>query len=68
MKAIRIWWLKRQLRAEYQSYMAMLDSVGCGRHMASSLPSVMAAKSRCNATLQKLAELDPENCPVTSIG
>ena len=68
MKQVRIWLIKRKLRAAYLSYTAMLDSSHAGRHMTDQLPSVAVQKARCNKLLQKLAQLAPEQCTVTSIG
>ncbi len=68
MKQLRIWLIKRKLRAAYLSYRDMLDRSHAGRQMTEQLPSVASQKDRCNKLLAKLAQLDPANCPVTSIG
>lgn len=68
MKQLRIWLIKRKLRAAYLSYCNMLDRSHAGRHMTEQLPSVSAQKERCNKLLAKLAKLDPANCTATSIG
>ncbi|HBP1602180.1 TPA: hypothetical protein L5U90_003283 [Pseudomonas aeruginosa] len=68
MKQLRIWLIKRKLRAAYLSYCNMLDRSNAGRRMTEQLPSVSAQKERCNKLLAKLAKLDPANCTATSIG
>lgn len=66
-KAIRIWLLKRQLRAAYRAYMNSASYLDCGQAMADHLTGrVSEAKAKCNRILDKLAALDPD-CPCTSI-
>ncbi len=60
VKNIRIWLLKRRLRAAYMSYRDALDDSRAGRHMSEQLPSVVARKQRVNRLLAKLAALDPK--------
>lgn len=67
MKHLRIWLIKRKLRAAYLSYRNMLECSHAGRHMTEQMPSVIRQKERCNKLLAKLAEIDPANCRVTTI-
>ncbi|HHG5591142.1 TPA: hypothetical protein ACPWRS_006300, partial [Pseudomonas aeruginosa] len=67
MKNLRIWWLKRRLRGAYLTYISMLDSHSCGRHIAEQMPSVASQRERCNRLLAKLAHLDANAVPFTSI-
>jgi hypothetical protein len=55
------------LRSAYRAYIAGLSANDCGKAMAEQLPSVTVAKARCNRLLGKLAKLDPDNAPCTSI-
>ncbi|QRE00620.1 hypothetical protein [Pseudomonas phage Itty13] len=59
LKRIRIYLLKRSLKASYTAYMEALESRDCGRELADSLPSVSRHRERCNVLLSKLRRLDP---------
>lgn len=58
MKKLKIWWLKGRAKSAYLSYRAAQDKLSCGNTMAAMMPSVVAAKHRFNACLDRLSALD----------
>lgn len=67
LKKLRIFLLKRNLRAAYSAYLAAHDHLDCGNDMAEQMHPRTQLRDRCNTLLGQLAELDPENCPATRI-
>lgn len=68
VKSLRVWLLKRKLRAAYIQYMTCNSYLDCGDALAAHLNSnASRARDKCNAILEKLAVLDPDKCPVSRI-
>lgn len=66
MTAFLIWWHKGRMRSAYQSYIAKVDRLACGKRMADSLPSVAKLKAKANKHLVALKKLDP-TCPLKTL-
>lgn len=68
-KKAMTWALKRVVRQNYRAYHKALDAQSCGRELAEemNLGNCMRFKKIANEALDKLAIIDPENCPKTRL-
>lgn len=68
LKKARIAYLKSRLRSAYRAYLHTSDCLDCGTALAAHMsPEAARLRLRCNQLLDRLAKLDPENCPISRV-